>query len=154
MLFSGAKNYMVSHETTVVKEIFILAKTQLGLILGCLVRFKTETGVRPEKGRLFAILVSVGWHCIWNLRVNRVITNPGTTLTVVNIHNHWLKSVNSALQRDRILTDKIEFGLFALRKQMVLNTWNRLLRDEDSLPDDWTLTEGVLVGIWPMNGIG
>jgi len=29
--------------------------------------------------------------------------------------------------------------------------------DEDSLPDDWTCAEGVLVGMWPMNdkhGIG
>ncbi|KAJ7903231.1 hypothetical protein B0H13DRAFT_2025770, partial [Mycena leptocephala] len=113
-------------------------KLNWGLILGCnLVRFKTANGIRPEQGRLFAILVSVGWHCI-----------------VANIHNHWLKSVNSALQRDRILTDKVKFGPFALRKwQMVLNTWSGLLRDEDSLPDDWTLTEGVLVGIWPMNGI-
>jgi hypothetical protein len=86
--------------------------------------------------------------------VNRVITNSGITLTVDNIHNHWLKLVNSALRRDRILTDKVKFGPFALRKQMVLNTWSGLLMDEDSLPDDWTLTEGVLVGIWPMNGIG
>jgi hypothetical protein len=94
-----------------------------GLILGCnLVRFKTENGVRPEKGRLFAILTSVGCHCIWNLRVNRVIANPGATLTVANIHNHWLKSVNSALRCDRILTDKVKFGPLALRKQTVLNT--------------------------------
>jgi hypothetical protein len=73
---------------------------------------------------------------------------------VANIHNHWLNLVKSALRRDRILTDKVKFGPLALRKQMVLNTWSGLLMDEDSLPDDWTLTEGVLVGIWPMNGIG
>jgi ribonuclease HI len=99
-----------------------------GLILDCdLVRFKTANGVRPEKERLFAILVSVGWHCIWNLRVNRVITNPGATLTVANIHNHWLRPVNSALRRDCIPTDKVKFGPRALRKQIVLNTWSGLL---------------------------
>ncbi|KAJ6562962.1 hypothetical protein B0H10DRAFT_1844181 [Mycena sp. CBHHK59/15] len=70
-----------------------------GLILGCnLMRFKTTKGIiRPEKGRLFAILVSLGWHLIWNLRMNRVIRNPDTTLTTANIYNQWLKSVNSAL---------------------------------------------------------
>ena len=33
-------------------------------------------------------------------------------------------------------------------------TMHRLHMDGDALPDDWTLTEGVLVGMWPMNGIG
>jgi ribonuclease HI len=58
------------------------------------------------------------------------------------------------LKRDWILTDKVKFGTLALKKQLVLNTWSGLLKDEDSLPDDWTKIEGVLVGIWPMNGIG
>ncbi|KAJ7719014.1 hypothetical protein DFH07DRAFT_761317, partial [Mycena maculata] len=53
----------------------------------------------------------------------------------------WLKAVNSALRRDRILTDKIKFGTLALNKQLVLNTWSGLLMDEDSMPDDWTYTE-------------
>jgi hypothetical protein len=107
------------------------------------VRFKTAKGfIRPEKGRLFAILVSLGWHLIWKLRVNRVIRNPDTTLATANIYNQWLRSVNSALRRDRILRDKVEFGPLALKKQLVLNTWSGLLMDEDSLPDYWTLTEG------------
>ncbi|KAJ6628226.1 hypothetical protein B0H10DRAFT_2209891 [Mycena sp. CBHHK59/15] len=53
--------------------------------------------------------------------------------------------MNSALRRDCILTNKIKFGPLALKKNMVLNTWSGLLMDEDTLPDDWTLTEGVLV---------
>jgi hypothetical protein len=49
-----------------------------GLILGCnVVRFKSGKGmVQPEKGRLFAILVSVAWHLIWGLGVTRVIKAP------------------------------------------------------------------------------
>jgi hypothetical protein len=85
-----------------------------------------------------------------------VITNPDRILTESAIHNQWLKAINGALQRDRLLTDQIRFGTLTLEKQLVLNTWSGLLMDEDSLPDDWT-HEGVLVGIWPINdrhGIG
>jgi hypothetical protein len=119
-----------------------------GLVLGCgLVTFRSEKGgLIREMGRLFAILVSVAWKLIWNLRVNRVIVSPDRIISEMEIHNKWLKAVNGVLQRDRLLTDKIRFGLFAFSKQMVLNTWSGLLMDEDSLPDDWTY-EGVLVGM-------
>ncbi|KAJ6482853.1 hypothetical protein C8R47DRAFT_981648, partial [Mycena vitilis] len=82
------------------------------------------------------------------------LTNPGATFTHANIHNLWLKSINLALQRDRLLTDKFKFGPLALKKQLVLNTWSGILMNEESLPDDWTFTEGVLVGMWPMHGVG
>ncbi|KAJ7266133.1 hypothetical protein C8J57DRAFT_1068982 [Mycena rebaudengoi] len=129
-------------------------KLSWGLILGCnIVRFKSQRGaIVPHKGRLFAILISIAWHLIWNLRVDRVITNPGVTYSAANIHNRWLKLVNSALQRDRILTNTTIFGPLALKKQLVLNTWSGLLLNEDSLPDDWILTAGVLVGIQPRSG--
>jgi len=129
-----------------------------GLILGCnLARFKSVNGViLPQKGRLFAILVSLAWHLIWKLRSGRVIENPDRVDSQLSIHNLWLNSVNAALTRDRLLTDKIKYGPLALNKQLVLNTWSGLLMDEDSLPDDWSY-EGVLVGMRPMtdkHGIG
>jgi hypothetical protein len=71
-------------------------------------------------------------------------------VTLSNIHNHWVKVVNMALNRDRLLTSKIKFGALAFKKQLVLNTWSGLLLDEDSLPEDWTNEEGVLVGIQPL----
>ncbi|KAJ7216254.1 hypothetical protein C8J57DRAFT_1096174, partial [Mycena rebaudengoi] len=116
--------------------------------LGCnLVKFKSDKGViQPAKGRLFAILVSVAWHLIWNLRCSRGIATPDRILTTAQIHNQWLNAVNAALRRDRLLTDEIKFGPLRLKKQLVLNTWSGLLMDEDSLPDDST-SEGVLVGI-------
>ncbi|KAJ7704086.1 hypothetical protein B0H17DRAFT_921713, partial [Mycena rosella] len=101
--------------------------------------------------RLFAIIVSVGWNLIWNLRVLRVVSNPDCIITKENIYNHWLRKINEAFQRDRILTYRNKFGPFALKKQLVLNTWSGLLMDEDSLPEDWTCTEGVLVGMRPIN---
>jgi len=133
-------------------------KLNWGLVLGCnLVKFKSARGnILKEKGRLFAILVSVAWYLIWNLRVNRVITMPDKVTTLSEIHNQWLKSINSALKRDCVLTDKLRFGQLALSKRLVLYTWSGLLMDEDSLPDDWT-HEGVLVGMRPIidrHGIG
>ncbi|KAJ6563260.1 hypothetical protein DFH09DRAFT_1082320 [Mycena vulgaris] len=108
-----------------------------GLILGCnLVKFKhPNRKIIPAMGRLFAIL---------NIRNDRVLKNPGRNITDTEIHNRWLKSINSALGRDRILTDKLKFGDLALNKDLVLRTWSGLLMNEDSLPDDWTYTVGVL----------
>jgi hypothetical protein len=107
-------------------------------------------------GRLFAILVSTAWHTIWNIRNDKVLKNPHHNITDVEIHNRWLKSVNSALGRDRILTNKMKFGNLALNKDLVLRTWSGLLINEDALD----LHSGVLVGIQPLrlndprNGIG
>ncbi|KAJ7106422.1 hypothetical protein C8R43DRAFT_906232 [Mycena crocata] len=133
-----------------------------GLILGCnLVKLESSTKVaKPEMNRLFAVLVSTAWHLIWNIRNDRVLKNPDKKITEVEIHNKWLKSVNDTLKRDRILTNKFKFGTLAFNKDLVLKTWSGLLQDEDSLPDDWTYIEGVLVGIQPKkvqrnnNGIG
>jgi len=133
-----------------------------GLVLGCnLVKFKHSNGkIIPAMGRLFAILVSTAWHTIWNIRNDKVLKNPHQNITDIEIHNRWLKSVNSALGRDRILTNKMKFGNLALKKDLVLRTWSGLLMNEDALPDDWTYTVGVLVGIQPLtlndprNGIG
>ncbi|KAJ7702752.1 hypothetical protein B0H17DRAFT_859263, partial [Mycena rosella] len=97
--------------------------------------------------RLFAIIVSAAWHLIWELRVNRVISSPGIVRMGENIHDLWLKTMNAALTRDQILTNKTWFGPLLFKKQLVLNTWNGLLMDEDSLPDDWIHEKGVLVGI-------
>jgi hypothetical protein len=44
----------------------------------------------------------------------------------------------------------MKFGALAFKKQLVLNTWSGLLLDEDSLLDDWTYEEGVLVAIQPL----
>lgn len=130
-----------------------------GLILGCkLVRFRSSKGkILHAKGRLFSILVSVAWHEIWRLRVDRVITNPGKIHTEVEIFGKWLKAVNRSLSRDRILANKIRFGSLAIDKQLVLSTWSGLLENEDALPDNWINDKGVLVGRQPFTfraGVG
>ncbi|KAJ7762330.1 hypothetical protein DFH07DRAFT_690808, partial [Mycena maculata] len=61
--------------------------------------------------------------------------------------DQWSCNINAALQHDQILTDNIQFGSLALNNQLALNTWSGMLMDADSLPDNWTCTEGVLVGM-------
>jgi hypothetical protein len=117
-------------------------KLNWGLVLGCnLVKFGT-----PEKSRLFAILVSVAWHEIWRLRVDRVLTHPGKVHSELAICTQWLRSLNALLSRDRILTNKTRFGSLSFNKRLVLNTWSGLLLNEDSLPDDWTYEKGGFSG--------
>ncbi|KAJ6597762.1 hypothetical protein DFH09DRAFT_903827 [Mycena vulgaris] len=81
-----------------------------GLVLGCnLVKFKhPNRKMIPPMGRLFAILVSTAWDTIWNIRNDKALKNPHRNITDIEIHNRWLKSVNSALGRDRILTNKMK----------------------------------------------
>ncbi|KAJ7762994.1 hypothetical protein B0H16DRAFT_1219920, partial [Mycena metata] len=66
------------------------------------------------------------------------------------IHNRWVSLINRALKRDILLTNQARFGSLAIKKQVVLNTWSGTLLEEDSLPDDWTKSKGVLVGIRPI----
>ncbi|KAJ7144351.1 hypothetical protein C8R44DRAFT_602368, partial [Mycena epipterygia] len=66
------------------------------------------------------------------------------------IHNRWISAMNNMLKRDRLLTNQARFGSLAIKKQLVLETWSGTLLDEDSLPDDWIRSEGVLVGIRPV----
>jgi hypothetical protein len=93
---------------------------------------------------------------IWNLRNERVF-EAHTQASANEIHNHWVSLMNAALKRDRLLSNRTRFGSLATKKQLVLETWSGTLLDEDSLPDDWTRSEEVLVGIRHItrkNGVG
>ncbi|KAJ6507061.1 hypothetical protein C8R45DRAFT_1176752, partial [Mycena sanguinolenta] len=151
---SRSKISMGFNPTALVTEILLMANFELGCNL---VTFRSEKGIiLPEKARLFAILVSTGWHLIWQLRRERVIENPDRIHSESEIHNRWLKTLNRTLVRDRLLTNKIKFGSLAFNRQLVLSRWSGILANEDSLPEDW-IHEGVLVGMRPMTyrqGIG
>ncbi|KAJ7336910.1 hypothetical protein DFH08DRAFT_915940 [Mycena albidolilacea] len=105
-------------------------KLNWGLLLGCgLARFKSPP-------RLFETHIAA---------------------SEAEIHNRWVAIMNTALKRDKLLTNRVRFGSLGIKKQLVLDTWSGALLDEDSLPDDWTRSEGVLVGIRPItrsNGVG
>ncbi|KAJ7506053.1 hypothetical protein B0H11DRAFT_1707609 [Mycena galericulata] len=133
-------------------------KLNWGLLLGCgLARFTSSKGkIVPALNRFFAIIVSTSMYLIWNLRNARVFETP-TPASETEIHNRWVSQMNSSLRRDQLLTNRTKFGPLAFKKQLVLNTWSGTLLDEDSLPDDWTKSKGVLVGIrpnTPKNGVG
>jgi hypothetical protein len=83
----GQKIDLGPNAWNLVQEIWPLPGNELGLFLSCnLVKFKIVKGIiLPEKGRLFAILVSIAWHQIWNLRITRVITSPGRTISTTEI---------------------------------------------------------------------
>ncbi|KAF8140910.1 hypothetical protein K438DRAFT_1636758 [Mycena galopus ATCC 62051] len=133
-------------------------KINRGLLIGCgLARFKAPGGILTRvKNRFFTILVSTAMQLIWNLRNERVFETHRAA-SDSQIHNRWTAIINTALKRDILLTDRIRFGSLATKKQVVLNTWSGVLLDEDSLPDDWIRSKGVLVGIRPItgkNGVG
>ncbi|KAK7061752.1 hypothetical protein R3P38DRAFT_2494191 [Favolaschia claudopus] len=132
-------------------------KLHWGLVLGCgLPRFRSNKGHRLRgKERFFTILLSASVHLIWKLRNERVL--EGKNITDTEIENRWISTINSALKRDQTLTNKARFGSLGKTKQIVLETWSGVLQNEDALPDDWTQSKGVLVGIWPTtrrSGVG
>ncbi|KAJ7702018.1 hypothetical protein B0H16DRAFT_1832852, partial [Mycena metata] len=92
----------------------------------------------------------------WNIRNERVFQTQSPA-SDIEIHNRWVSVINTTLKRDKLRTNRCRFGSLAVKKQLVLDTWSGALRDEDSLPDDWTTLKGVLGGIWPAtrkNGVG
>ncbi|KAG1839789.1 ribonuclease H-like protein, partial [Suillus subluteus] len=126
----------------------------LGTILGCgIINFKNDKGKSIDgKSRLFKILTTESAHLIWKLRCERAIKYEGNEEKYhsdYEIHNRWIRSMNTRLKFDKILTDSRKFKKGALKESIVLNTWSGVLRDEQNLPDSWTKKVGVLVGIAP-----
>ncbi|KAJ6461807.1 hypothetical protein C8R45DRAFT_841905 [Mycena sanguinolenta] len=133
-------------------------KLNWGLVLGCgLARFKSSnTGLTRVKNRFFTILVLTALHVIWKLRNERMFETYREASNS-EIHNCFVYTINAALKRDILSSDRLCFGRLAIKKQVVLNTWSGTLLDEDALPDDWIRSKGVLVGIRPItlkNGVG
>ncbi|KAJ7822927.1 hypothetical protein B0H13DRAFT_2447014 [Mycena leptocephala] len=133
-------------------------KLSWGLLLGCgLARFKSSRGKTiPAQNRFFTMIISTSMTLIWSLRNERVFETH-TMASETEIHNRWVSLMNETLKRDKLLTNRARFGSLVIKRQLVLDTWSGTLLDEDSLPDDWTRSKGVLVGIRPItrkNGVG
>ncbi|KAJ6521679.1 hypothetical protein DFH09DRAFT_1097664 [Mycena vulgaris] len=126
-------------------------KLNWGLILGCgLARFKSVKGkISPAQNRFFCMIISTSMRLIWNLRNQRVFETYTAALET-EIRNRWLSLINDTRNRDKLLVNRARFGSLAIKRQLVLNTWSGTPLDEDSLPDDWTRSKGVLVGIRPV----
>lgn len=114
----------------------------MGEIMACGAATRGDAGTT----RLFRIVVSESAHLIWKLRNERVIQEKPVA-TEIAIQNKWCKAINNRLVLDCILTNKTRYGKKAIDKSVVEDTWQRVLRDEDTLPRDWTRETGVLVGV-------
>jgi len=113
-----------------------------GEIMACGAIQKSNKG----ETRLYRILVSESAYLIWCLRNKRVIGMKDGA-SDQEITNRWRKTLNNRLELDCILTNKTKYGKKAMGKPLVLETWNKILQNEDRLPDDWTREAGVLVGL-------
>ena len=123
-----------------------------GTILGSgLVDFKTDRGKKHQgKNCLFEILVTESAYLIWKLHCENVIKsegNPERFHPPAEIHNRCVAQINHCLHLDTLSTSKRLHGKNAVTQQLVLQTWSRVLKDEDSLLDNWIWQQGVLVGI-------
>lgn len=103
---------------------------------------------KPNQGktRLRRIIISEAAHLIWKLRNDRVI-NEGEYQTRSMIKKRWKHTMNMRLRMDQLHTNKARYKKKALKKSIVLNTWNKTLHNEGDLPPDWSRELGVLVGI-------
>ncbi|KAH9847291.1 ribonuclease H-like protein [Lenzites betulinus] len=105
---------------------------------------------RGESGasRLARIVVAESAHLIWKLRCQRVIEwcdDQQKEHCTVQVTNKWYAAMNARLKMDIALTHK-RWASSRIQKSVVLATWRGVVRDEKSLPDDWTSESGVLVG--------
>jgi len=61
-------------------------------------------------------------------------------------YNTDIRMLNDHLGMDCQMT-QWRYETRALPKGLVLKTWEGVLKDEETLPKDWTVESGVLVGI-------
>jgi len=54
---------------------------------------------------------------------------------------------------DRSLTNQ-KYGRKAMKQEIVLSTWRKLLKNENNLPENWLRSPRVLVGINQMEHLG
>lgn len=122
-------------------------------ILGCgLADFHSEQNNKLRGvNRLYAILISESAHQIWRTRCKWRITNEASLdrlPTPQEVRDTWIKNMNRRLQLERLMTDSVRYGNRALKATLVEKTWWGVLRNQESLQDDWLQKgTGVLVGI-------
>jgi hypothetical protein len=95
--------------------------------------------------RLATILISEAAHLIWVLRCERVIGGKQHSDDVVS--TRWKNAINTRLTCDKIIATKIKReNKFT---NLVINTWETLLKKEGPIPHNWINHREVLVGRRP-----
>ncbi|KAK0196121.1 hypothetical protein F5146DRAFT_924126 [Armillaria mellea] len=120
----------------------------MGNILSCSVLvFKSRNGIRDGgKEQFYQMIMSMSIQIIWNTCCEQVIQNDGLPFLLTQICNRWLAKVCKHLELDCLMTQD-QFGKKALQKDLVLETWSSVIKDEHRLSRDWTETDRVLVGM-------
>ena len=92
--------------------------------------------------------MSEATHFIWKLRNNRLFKyqSEDEWPQQSEIHNRWLATINARLTLDRSAMHH-QYGKCVLKHRIVLDTWNKTLKNEQDLPKNWILTPRVLVDI-------
>ncbi|KAJ7808535.1 hypothetical protein B0H14DRAFT_2380518, partial [Mycena olivaceomarginata] len=81
-------------------------------------------------------------------------SDPTKYFSEFEIHNRWLACINARLRSDVLLTDKSKFGSRALSFKKVFNTWRKVLKDGENLPEAAFRESRVLVCIAPLRPLG
>src|SRR5258708_3385849 len=97
----------------------------------------------PKSASLWANSVSGGTGHYTSPQKNQL----GTSHHKKHITKHYVASINSRLNQDKILMSRKKYGKNALPEHLVLSTWTGTLNDKSSHPENWLQTNGVLVGI-------
>ncbi len=109
--------------------------------------FKTPDGGRKTAAEnLWCILCTESLHLIWRLRCERVIQKEGSEFTEAEVTNRFYAALESRLNLDR-RTAAMAASKRALKPQDVETIWRPVLEGKDSLPPNWVVNNGVLVGI-------
>ena len=121
-------------------------------MLGCgLANFRNEKGKkRVGHSRLYTLVVSESAYLIWRIRCEWRIErqeDKEKLHTDAKIVSRWLAVINMRLKFDCLMSDKRRYGCKAIDPEIVRKTWDRVLQDEQGLPDNWVYESGVLVGM-------
>ncbi|PBK83041.1 hypothetical protein ARMGADRAFT_945575 [Armillaria gallica] len=96
--------------------------------------------------RFHQILISESAHLVWKIRNDQVI-NERSNYTPHKVEQRWLNAMNHQMQLDCTPSDRKKFQKKVIQISLVLKTWQGMLLQESSLPEDWTRENGVLLGI-------
>ncbi|KAF8330807.1 uncharacterized protein EI90DRAFT_2996369, partial [Cantharellus anzutake] len=113
-----------------------------------IIEIKAASG-RSKVGeiRLFRIVVlECAWQ-LWKARCRRVMNPDRPQTTYKEVKNALKAGLNDKLHQDIALTNRNKYGRKALPPKLVLHTWSGNLQNEESQPDNWLSSSGVLVGI-------
>ncbi|KAI0361600.1 hypothetical protein OH77DRAFT_1546125, partial [Trametes cingulata] len=129
------------------KKRIVLPPTSLGTALAAPI---LTQGNRRKKGhdRLLRIVMTESVYLIWKLRCERLLDDKYDAKDghhPAEITTRWLACINSRLSVDKSQAH-LRLGAAVPSRAEVLATWQGVLADECSLPEDWVDIGEVLVG--------